>query len=108
MNWLNTVDSWAKTPPVETVAPEGRETFFSALLTSAWTAFVLLPVMVPVIVASRSPLTRLTDCGPLTCWIVARVESGTTPAAVGTGMRASDSAESAVPGGSWTRTMTGP
>ena len=77
-------------------------------MTSACTAVVLLPVIAPVMVASRSPLMRLTDCGPVTCWMVASVESGTTPAAVGTGSRASDSAVSAVPGGSWTRTLIVP
>src|SRR5439155_21674874 len=65
-NCVSTVDSWANTPPVEIVTPEGSGTFWSALLTSAWTALVLLPVMVPVMVASRSPPTRLIDCGPLT------------------------------------------
>ena len=76
MNWVSTDDSWLNTPPVEVEAPEGRLTLARAELTAFWTAVVLLPVMVPVMLAERSPLRRLTDCGPATFCRVASDERG--------------------------------
>jgi len=66
MNWFNTDDSCAKTPPVVTDAPGGNVTLLIALSTWVWTARVLLLVIVPVIVEARSPLLRLIVCGPVT------------------------------------------
>ncbi len=93
---------------METDVPGGRETLLIAALTLAWTAVVLLPVMVPVMVEARSPPLRLIVWGPLTCWSVARVDSGTGPAPVGMRRLRMAAGVSAVPGGSWTRTRTGP
>ena len=70
--------------------------------------FVSFAVMVPVMVTSRSPLTLLTACGPLTSWMVTSDPSGTIPEAVGTGKTARAAALSATPGGSWTRTFIVP
>src|SRR5258708_22095766 len=84
-------------PPRSTLFP--YTTLFRALFTLVCTARVSLPVIVPVIVASRSPLTRVTVWGPLTWLIDARVESGTTPSAVGMGSKESVAAVSAVSGG---------
>src|SRR2546423_12056324 len=64
--------------------------------------------MVPVMVEARSAPLRLIVCGPLTCCSVARVESGTGPAAVGMRRLNRAAGVSAVPGGSWTRTLTAP
>src|SRR5437588_8806730 len=108
MNWVNTDESCANTPPVATDAPGGRDTPLRAASTRVWTARVLLLVIAPVIIDARSPLLRLIVCGPLTFCIVARVERGTVPIAVGMRRLRRAAGVSAVPGGSWTRTLTGP
>src|ERR1700730_8753893 len=108
MNWVSTDDSWLNTPPVEVEGPEGRLTWARAELTAFWIAVVLFPVMVPVMLAERSPLTRLTDCGPATFCRVASDERGCRPLAVWTCTEAIPLAVSAVPGGSCTRTSICP
>src|SRR5438309_4915539 len=102
-NWLSTLDSCVNTPPVDVEAPAGRLTPASLRLTSFWTAVVLLPVIVPVMDAVRSPLSRLTVRGPATCCSVASGDSGCGPLAVGTCMDARPLGV-AVPGGSYALT----